>query len=340
MPGTFLREIAEHPGALRALFSFYRGEGRKLLTQWRSLLLDAKRVIFAGMGTSEIVAESVLPKLSEQGIDASVADAGELLHYPRTISGLLVLISQSGESAETRRLAEKFQGQKNIIALTNNPRSTAARLSRLNLPMHAGQESAIATKTYLNTLALLFLMAQPVELLDAALGQLEDLSRKPAPVPSEKIEQAAALLADAKALHFISRGPALSAAKQAALTFMEGTRLSSTAFTGGAFRHGPYELVDSSHRCVFFIPGGKTFDLLTNMATEVAAKGSHMVIITDQEFSPPTAQVCCLTVPPSREELFSIAAAPTQELLLEALARRRGVVAGAFRNSQKITAVE
>lgn len=339
MASTFVKEIQEHPEALNRLIAFYRGEGRGLLSEWRKRAEKARRIVFAGMGTSEFVAQSILPRLAEQGMDVSTLDAGELLHYPRPMPGLLVLISQSGESFETRKVAERL-GHSNWVSITNNPQSTIARAAGLNLSMLAGYESAIANKTYANTLALLFLMTQSTETLDSALEQLSRVAADMTQVSRERIEAAAKLLADAQAIHFISRGPAMAAVKQSSLTFMEGTRTTATPFTGGAFRHGPYELVDALHRCVFFMPGGKTFELLKNMVTEVAGKGSHVVIITDQDFTPPAGQVCVLKVASHGEELFNIVAAPTQEFLLEAVARQRGVEAGVFRNSQKITAVE
>jgi glucosamine--fructose-6-phosphate aminotransferase (isomerizing) len=121
---------------------------------------------------------------------------------------------------------------------------------------------------------------------------------------------------------------------------MEGTRGSGVAFTGGSFRHGPFELVDDTHRCVFFMPGGKTFDLLEKMAREVADKGSHVVVITDQRLTLSGRNCCVLNVPAQGEDLFCLTAATTQELLLEAVARRRGIVAGQFRYGQKITSWE
>src|SRR5512138_2175332 len=116
MPSAFLMEVEQHPRTLRDLITYYRGEGSRLLRDWRSRAEKARRIVFTGMGTSEFVAESILPRLAEQGLDASSIDAGELLHYPRAISGLLVLISQSGESAETRKLAERLRNAQNWVA--------------------------------------------------------------------------------------------------------------------------------------------------------------------------------------------------------------------------------
>lgn len=336
---AFLTEVFQQPKALKDLIAFYRDEGKYCLEKWEQLSKKAGRILFSGMGTSAFVPAMILAKLARNGIDAATIDAGELLHYPRPIKGLLVLISQSGESIETRKLAESVKTFANLVAITNNEKSSIARAVNLNLPMCAGHETAISTKTYVNTLAVLFLMSQ-TEGIGQSLEQLEQLADLVSEYDSDGIAQAAKLLSDAKTIHFISRGPAMVAAKQAALTFMEGTRISAAAFTGGGFRHGPFELVDGSQRCVFFIPGGRTFELLKSMVQEVANKGSHVIIITDQDLTISKSTCCVLKIPDFGEELFCLSAATTQELLLDAVAGERGLIAGEFRYGGKITTHE
>jgi len=336
---VFLTEVFQQPDALRELISYYRAEGAALLEQWRTLARNAGRVLFSGMGTSEIAPELILAKLADANIDASTVDAGELLHYPRYTEGLTVLISQSGESAEIVKLVERIDRTERLIGITNNTDGALARSVSVVLPIVAGAESAISTKTYVNTLAVLFLLAETLN--DRPdLDRLEKVADSMSEYDREAIVHAADLLADAKAIHFIARGPAMVAARQAALTFMEGTRTSASAFTGGAFRHGPFELVDQTHRCVFFVPGGRTFPLLEKMVAHLAAKASHVVVVTDQDLKPPGPSCCVLRVPDCGEDLFALCAATTQELLLDAVARARGVRAGEFRYIGKITDCE
>jgi glutamine---fructose-6-phosphate transaminase (isomerizing) len=339
----FLSDIAMHPAALRDLVSFYRGEGQPLLDDWADQASKARRVVFSGMGTSEFSPELIIQSLSQSTVDASTIDAGELLHYPRSISGLLVLISQSGESIETRRLAERISDRSGLVAIVNYLDSTIARAANLALPMCAGHEAVITSKTYVNTLAVLHLMAKAVQAPSAVDPALESFERLADAMPEYDragIDQAAVLLGDAGAIQIIGRGPTMAAARQAALTFMEGARVPTCALTGGAFRHGPFEIVGPDHRCVFFIPGGATFALLSSMAHEVAEKGSHVVAITDQEMELPESTCRVLRVPDVGEELFALSAATTQELLLDAVARRRGLVAGDFLHGGKVTTRE
>ncbi len=340
---TFLREIAEQPDSVRDLVAYYSSVGIMDLEKWAAAAVGAGRVVFAGMGTSEFVAESVAAEMTRLGVDATTIDAGELLHYPRPIKGMLVLISQSGESVETRKIVERDDIADEMAAITNTPGSSIARATPLHLPIIAGIEGAISTKTYVNQLAILYLMCQSLKgdsATHAALGALAMLADRMGDYNQHKIDTAADLLADGSVIHFIARGPAMAAARQATLTFMEGTHTYATAFTGGAFRHGPFEMVGKSHHAVVFIPGGRTFELLRSMATEIAEKGSHVVAITDQEFDFGLPNAVALRVPSFDEELFPISAATTQELLLHAVASRRGVIAGDFKYGGKVTTRE
>jgi len=335
-----LKELGEQPDALRRMVEYYSDEGLPKLKQWAVEAKKNKRGIFTGMGTSEFAPEMIFPALADKGIEAMTIDAGEWLHYPRPMKGLPVLISQSGESVETRMLAERLTAP--YIAITNNENSLIGRKASLVLLMCAGEEAAISTKTYVNTLGLLHLMCKAVcgeKEIEKGLVSLALAADRMNENDRAGIAETALLLAEAKYLHFVSRGPAMAAARQAALTFMEGTRLSSTALTGGAFRHGPFELAGMGHHVVFFAPSGSTHDLLSAMAHETAAKRSKVVVITDGNIEK-TAGLKILHTPNLGENLFPISVAMTQELLLYETAKQRGIEAGKFRYGSKITVRE
>jgi glucosamine--fructose-6-phosphate aminotransferase (isomerizing) len=341
----FLRDINAQPDAMKDLINFYRtSAGKSLLEQWVLKAKAAKRVVFCGMGTSEFAAELILTDLARQGVDASTADAGELLHYPKPINCLLTLVSQSGESVETRKIMERCEPGQDVVAITNNDKSTIACTASLNLPMFAGIEATVSAKTYVNTMGVLFLMAQAFggsAAVDKALDRLTKLADKMLQFDKEEIDRAATLVSNAGAIHFVGRGPTMAAVKQATLTMQEGARLPAAGFTGAAFRHGPFETVGPNHHAVFFIPGGVTCQLLTNVACDVLEKGSRAIVITDQDLDLPKMATCCvLKVPEWGEDLFAISAATIQELLLHEIARQRGIQTGIFRYGTKVTLVE
>lgn len=341
---AFLQEVEDQPKVLLDLVEYYRKEGRVLLQRWVERVWGTRGVRFVGMGTSKFVGESIGKGLAQRGFGSLTVDAGELLHYTNSWDGVDVLVSQSGETVEIVKLLEqRGTGRKPLVAVTNDELSTLSRNSQLVMPICAGKESAITNKTYGNSLALLFLMERALwgrDQLKPALVLLESLAKHLAikACDGESIERSVGLLVDATSIHFIARGPAMVSAKQSALTFMEGARISCTHFTGGAFRHGPFELVGPDHSAVFFIPEGRTAELLQSMAWEVVEKGSQVVVVTDHDlWEELPDNLAVIRVHPVGEALFPLSATTTQCLLLAALARRRKITAGIFRHGGKVT---
>ncbi len=338
-----MKEVAEQPGYLLKLATCYREQGRSCLDQWAGLARARRRVVFAGMGTSEFAAISVLGALARLGLDAETRDAGEWLHDPRTCPPLAVLISQSGESVETRLLAQRLRAKTQLVAITNNASSTLARAAGLVLPLVAGAETAISTKTYVNTLAVLYLMArrlQSVRALSDGLDRLERAAAAMARVDRPAVERAAVLLARAGAIHVVARGAAVAAARQTALTLIEGARVAASAYTGGAFRHGPFELADQRLHGIVFIPQGPTRQLLAALAADLLAKGGRVVVIADAALDLKGPSLVTIRIPACGEGLFPIVAAASHARLLIALAAARGMEAGRFRHGSKITVRE
>jgi glucosamine--fructose-6-phosphate aminotransferase (isomerizing) len=347
---SYLDEVAEQPDRLRDLADFYAGpEGRPRLVAWCEATRAQSGVLFSGMGTSEYAPLLVKHLLLSAGLRVDILDAGELYYYQRAVlsRGLLpVLVSQSGESVETRRLAtECIAARSPLVVLTNDTESTMARHASLVLPLLAGHETAVTTKTYVNTLALLYLMARALSgdaTFQRAIGELRQVAEWMASLDVDaNVRQAAAFLLPAEAIQFVARGPSVVAAQQAALTFMEGARLPATALTAGAFRHGPFELAREGHRAVFFAPRGRTHEIVVGLARECAKMGSHVVLLTDADLTEPVhPRLYVLRLPSIGEELFSLLAATPQALLLHHVAAGRGFVAGIFEYGSKVTTRE
>ncbi len=336
----FLREVDSQPDALKELAAFYRGPGAVLLERWRNLLEKHGRVAFIGMGTSAIAPLLIRDRLLAAGRTVSLTDAGEYVHYcgdNLLEDTLYVLISQSGESAETKKAALRLaESSCPTVAIVNDTGSTMAHAASLVLPLKAGDEKSISNKTYLNTLAVLHL---------AAGGQTDELDRLAGAMSTgldqPRIIRAAEHLAPAGSVHFIARGPALCAANQLALTFMEGARTHGKAFAGGAFRHGPYEVLGEDHRAVMLAPAGRTRELCVAMAAQMAEAGSHVVLVTDRGDTPEHKNIVPLRITnPLGEHSFPLAFARVQAWLLHHVARLRGFEAGVFNRVSKVTAVE
>lgn len=345
----FLDEIAELPGALRRMAEFYRGEGGGFLEQWAARLKGRRVARFTGMGTSEFAPLAIRARMAKTGTAVSVLDSGEWLHFGATTPAddeVVVLLSQSGESFEIVKIIERGLAGNDFIAITNNQQSTLGRSASLVLPLHAGEEASISTKTYSNTLGLLYLMARAVEgqaAVNRALDELDEAADCVLSAKEESIKAAAASLLPATGIAFIGRGASYVAARQSALTFMEGTRLLAGAFTAGAFRHGPFEANGPDFRLVTFLPEGPTRCVTENMAREAARLGSRVVLLTDTDaVEEPNVKVVRMrnVKGEAREELFPLVASAAQALLLHHVAAGRGIEAGHFRFGGKVTLKE
>ena len=345
----FLEEIDELPKALSRMTAFYRSDGRERLNAWAEKMKSRNQVLFSGMGTSEFSPLAVQPRLSALGVAIRTVDSGEWLHYPIPLlgeQGLVVLISQSGESVEIKRLVERKMAGTDYVAITNDDHSTLARDAALVLPLCAGEEAAITTKTYTNTLGLLLLMAAAMEgdaALDEAVGHLEVIADYLQVVDEVQLAAAAKSLLPCDALGFVGRGPAIVAACQSALIFMEGARCVTSAFTGGAFRHGPFEAVGPDLRLVCFVPEGRSRAIAEGLGREAARLGARVVLVTDIEL--PAEEnlkvVRVRNIPGEKsEDLFPLAASGTLARLLYHFAEAKGIEAGSFQYGGKVTTRE
>jgi len=149
----FADEISELPEALARLVAHYRGEGRGALEGWAAAAAGSSDIFFAGMGTSEFAPLAVRPRLAKAGVSVRTIDAGEWLHFGAArpaggaVGAATVLVSQSGESVEIRRIIDEGLAGDGFAAVTNDPGSTLARAASHVLLLHAGDEASISTKT-------------------------------------------------------------------------------------------------------------------------------------------------------------------------------------------------
>lgn len=347
---AFLDEILQNSRALWDLVDdYHQEEGLELLGAASEMASrQARSIVFTGMGTSEFVPLAVQDYLGEHcAVPVLIREAGELLHSGMDSireDDLVIAISQSGESIETRGVVERLAGHPGLITITNNSSSTMARLAKLNLPMHAGDEVSISNKTYVNSLAVVLLLSRALagEEIAPALEGVKAVALEMDSFVSNRQSEAnaaAKLLRDARTVYFVSRGPAMAAARQAALTFQEGAHVFTTAMPGGSMRHGPFEIVGSGHHAIMFAPEGHGGDLVRSMAREMAELGSKVVLMTAVELEGHRNMVS-IVLKPGSPELFSLACAVPQELLLVRMASDRGWTAGVFRCGGKVTSRE
>src|SRR5208337_3464282 len=98
-------------------------------------------------------------------VRALIWETGELVDNHRKFLGadiLLVVVSQSGETAEVLRLLEALPRNEGLVAVCNLETSSLARRASLLLPMMAGRPAPVGTKTYSCAVAVLMYLAMAI----------------------------------------------------------------------------------------------------------------------------------------------------------------------------------
>jgi glutamine---fructose-6-phosphate transaminase (isomerizing) len=349
---SYLDDIWEQPTLIAAISQRYRQP-----TAWQNLQQYLERhpqslVILTGMGGSYQALWCLWQALNQQGLPAILVEAGELFHYMTAMvsqSTLLVVVSQSGESVEIRRLIESLPTEVVVVSITNTDANYLASHSRFNFPTLAGNEVGVATKTFTSSLALAYLMG--CLLLKMPLAPICDQLDQVALQMRQVLEQSEAWrqttfahLSTAKYMALIGRGPGLAAMMNGALILQEAARLPAMSYSGGQFRHGPMELVSKDLGAVILANDGVTSSLNLKLAREIATRAGKVVLMEQTQLSAVShgysPNLLVLELPSANEFLSPLLAVLPLQLLGAEFAQHFGIVPGEFRWSGKVITAE
>ena len=277
-------DIAQQPAALRAVIDYCRSsEGSARL----AAAPIGRAPILTGMGASYHAALAMVPYFHSLGIPALAVESIDLLNYSQVLlqeGRPLIFISQSGTSAEVAALAEVLPAGVPLLAVTNDVESVLAQRAQLVLPTLAGKESGVATKTYLNCLAVLWLLARRWGgVLNGDEGAtLEQVAAESERLVADTDATAARWLETfdgAGQLVFAGHGPHVSTARQAAMMLAERARVAAIGMGVGALRHGPIEIAQADLGAVMFASPGRSSESALALAGELAGHGARVLIV-------------------------------------------------------------
>lgn len=259
-----------------------------------------------------------------------------LYEAPLAMQRLLAIsISQSGRSPDLVEPMQLLQSAgATTVALVNDAKSPLARAVGWAMPLHAGPEKSVAaTKSFICGLVA------GARLAGHWGGHAEFLARLQA-LPdalNEACQQdwSAAIepLRNAQKLMVIGRGIGLAVANEAALKFKETCAIQAEAFSAAEVKHGPMALVDEAYPMLVFAPRGPAQESLVAMASEMRGRGAHVLLAAPGNVS---SRDLTLAVAP-HEDLDPIAAIQSFYLLVEAVARARGLDPDRPRHLSKVT---
>jgi fructoselysine-6-P-deglycase FrlB-like protein len=283
---AFYTDIVQQPNTLRTLIDYYcQGEGQTILSSTPL----ARTPILTGMGSSFHAAWVATLHLHQQGIRAMLIESTDLLNYGAPMllpDSRLVFVSQSGSSGEVEPIVNALDDQAQLIAVTNNSESPLAQHAQTVLPLMVETETLVACKTYLNSLAALWiLIRQWVGILsekDAAslaivADEIENLLSKADSISARWLD----VLASANTLLFLGHGPHAATARQAAMTVAEWAKQPVYHASVGAFRHGFVEITQSGFGVIIFAAPGPTHASAMDLANELSHYGAQVLIVVN-----------------------------------------------------------
>ena len=355
-----LKEIYEQPIVVAQTLRSYlqRMENRVTLPIPEFDLSAIKRVTIVACGTSfyaGMVAKYWFEQFARVAVDLDVASEFRYRAPVMEPGGLMIVISQSGETADTLAALRhaKEEGQK-IAAVVNVPTSSMAREADLLLPTHAGPEIGVAsTKAFTCQLAVLAALAANLARAKGRLSAdeekqiVEHLAEAPAALNAalaqdEAIQAVAPTIAPARDVLYLGRGTDYPLALEGALKLKEISYIHAEGYAAGEMKHGPIALIDENVPVIVIAPSGPLFEKTVSNMQEVQARGGKVVLISDDEGIAAAGEgaLATITMPRVHPLIAPLVYAVPVQLLAYHVAVAKGTDVDQPRNLAKSVTVE
>ncbi|GAA4741749.1 glutamine--fructose-6-phosphate transaminase (isomerizing) [Sphingomonas daechungensis] len=354
------KEIFEQPIAVaQTLQSYVRPfEGEVALPTGDLDLATVGRVTIVACGTSfyaGMVAKYWIEQFARVPVDIDVASEFRYRQPVLEPGGLALFISQSGETADTlAALRHARSEQQRIAVVVNVPTSSMAREADLLLPTYAGPEIGVAsTKAFTCQLAVLAALSANLARAKGRLSREEEqeivqhLQEAPAALNAalghdDDIASMAHLIAPARDVLYLGRGPDYPLALEGALKLKEISYIHAEGYAAGEMKHGPIALIDEAVPVIVLAPSGPLFEKTVSNMQEVRARGGKIVLISDAKGLEDAGEGCIATIEmPEVHPLIAplVYAVPVQ-LLAYHVAVTKGTDVDQPRNLAKSVTVE
>ncbi|EFW89428.1 glutamine--fructose-6-phosphate transaminase (isomerizing) [Streptococcus equinus] len=355
-PYYMLKEIDEQPTVMRKLITAYTDDNNNITVDPEIIkaVQEADRIYILAAGTSYhagFASKSFLETLTDTPVELGIASEWGYNMPLLSKKPLFVMISQSGETADSRQVLVKAN-QMGIpsLTITNVPGSTLSREATYTMLLHAGPEIAVAsTKAYTAQIATLAILAKAVgdangnkaaaefdlvhelsivaQSIEASLSEKDTIAKK-----------AEALLKETRNAFYIGRGSDYYVAMEASLKLKEISYIQCEGFAAGELKHGTISLIEDGVPVIALISSNPILASHTRgNIQEVAARGASVLTIVDESQAREGDDIIVTTVHPF---LSAIAMVVPTQLIAYYATLQRGLDVDKPRNLAKSVTVE
>ncbi len=322
----------------------------------RQQMLDLDRIIITACGTSwhsGLIGELYIEELARIPVEVEYASEFRYRNPLVTKNTLCVVISQSGETADTlAAMREAKRRGARTLGLVNVVGSTMAREDDGGIYLHAGPEIGVAsTKAFTSqVIALALLTLKLGRLREMSVVKGRQIGQAMLQLPEQiqsildragEIEAIAEQFKNATNFLYLGRGYNFPVALEGALKLKEISYIHAEGYPAAEMKHGPIALIDENMPVVFVAPHDSVFDKIVSNIQEVKARGGKVIAITSQ--NEPVLEKLIdyeIRIPQTEDMLYPILSVIPLQLLAYYVAVKRGLNADQPRNLAKSVTVE
>ena len=355
-----MKEIHEQPQALRDTLNSVIKDGQIDLSEVgldEETVRNITRLYIVACGSAwhaGMVAQYVFEDLARIPVRVELASEFRYRNLPLDKDALAVIISQSGETADSlAALREaKAQGLK-TLAIVNVVGSSIAREADRVFYTLAGPEIAVATtKAYSAQLAACYVLALQFARVRGSLDtqryqelleELQQLPEKAARILEDKgrIQWFAAKFANARDVFFVGRGIDYAVGMEGSLKMKEISYIHSEAYAAGELKHGTISLIEDGTLVIGVLTQSELYEKTASNMAECRARGAYLMGLTSYgNYSLEDTANFTVYIPKTDEHFAASLAVIPLQLLGYYLSVARGLDVDKPRNLAKSVTVE
>ncbi|MBQ5630695.1 MAG: glutamine--fructose-6-phosphate transaminase (isomerizing) [Ruminococcus sp.] len=360
-PHFMIKEIHEQPTAVKTTVTPRIEDGLPDLSECGitpEALKNVNNIFIVACGTAMhagMVGKYVIEKLARVSVTVDIASE---FRYRDPLLGkddLVVIISQSGETADSKAVLSlaKEMGAK-TLAVVNVKGSSIAREADMVIYTHAGPEIAVAsTKAYMVQLAVMYLLAFEMAFargridedkcrkLTSQLTAMPDIIQETIEKTLDVCQYISTKLITADSLLYIGRGLDYALSMEGSLKLKEISYIHSESYAAGELKHGTISLITDGMPVIAVATQNTLLEKTVSNIKEVKARGAMTIVICDEQADiDREAADYLIRVPRISEMLMPMVATVPMQLLAYYTSVNKGNDVDKPRNLAKSVTVE
>lgn len=301
-PHYMLKEIHEQPGAVKTTIMPRIENGLPNLSECGitpETLREFENIFIVACGTAMhagMVGKYVIEKLARVSVTVDIASEFRYRDPLLTTKDLVIIISQSGETADSKAVLNlaKQTGAK-TLAIVNVKGSSIAREADMVIYTHAGPEIAVAsTKAYMVQLSVMYLLAFEMAFAKGTINEerCRQLTARLVDMPQviestidrvvDMCQYVSTKLITADSLLYIGRGLDYALSMEGSLKLKEISYIHSESYAAGELKHGTISLITDGMPVIAVATQNTLLEKTVSNIKEVKARGATTIVICDE----------------------------------------------------------